>query len=115
MIDFKELSQYKIVTLCGSTKFKKEFEYANSNLTFNNIIVLQPGCFAHYDNIEISSDQKIKLDILHKEKILMSNCILVINVNNYIGDSTRSEIEYAKSINKPIFYLYKHILHPLSV
>jgi hypothetical protein len=81
----------------------------------NNIIVLQPGCFAHYDNVEISSDQKIKLDILHKEKILMSDCVLIINVNDYIGDSTKSEIEYAQSLNKPIFYLYKHILHPLSV
>lgn len=106
MINFQELSKYKIITLCGSTKFKKDFDYANLQLTLNNMIVLQPGCYAHHDNIEISNVQKNKLDVLHKEKILMSDCVLVINVNKYIGDSTKSEIEYAQSIHKPIFYLY---------
>ena len=107
MINFQELSKYKIITLCGSTKFskRKDFDYANLQLTLNNMIVLQSGCYAHHDNIEISNVQKHKLDIRHKEKILMSDCVLIINVNDYIGDSTKSEIEYAQSINKPIFYL----------
>ncbi len=44
------------------------------------------------------------LDKMHKERIKLSDAILVVNVNNYIGDSTKSEIEYAKSLNKEIIY-----------
>ena len=101
------MDNYKIITLCGSTKFKSQFENLNLNLTLQGKIILQPGCFVHSDNIYITDEQKIKLDILHKEKILMSDCILVINENNYIGSSTKSEIEFAESNNIPIFYLYE--------
>lgn len=96
----------KIVTLCGSTKFKSSFEKTNLYLTLANKIVLQPGCFAHADNIEITDDQKIALDKLHFSKIDLSDCIMVINENNYIGSSTKNEIDYAKKTNKPIYYLF---------
>jgi len=95
----------KIITLCGSTKFKEEFNKANLDFTLQGKIILQPGCFAHYDNISITDEQKENLDLLHKEKILMSDCIFVINKNNYIGTSTKSEIDFAKENNKPVFYL----------
>ena len=101
------MENYKIITLCGSTKFKPVFEKVNLELTLQNKIILQPGCFAHHDNINITEEQKIKLDNLHKEKILMSDCIYIINENNYIGPSTKSEIEYAIENNKPIFYYYE--------
>ena len=52
-----------------------------------------------------TEEQKIKLDQLHKEKIKMSDFIYVVNKNGYIGSSTKSEIEFAKSLEKPIFYL----------
>ena len=98
------MENYKIITLCGSTKFKSAFDEANLNLTLAGKIILQPGCFMHHDKINISDEQKEKLDFLHKEKILMSDCIYVLNVNKYIGQSTKSEIEYAKEQNIPIFY-----------
>jgi hypothetical protein len=101
-----EMSNHKIVTLCGSTKFKSSFEQANLLLTFANKIVLQPGCFAHADNITITYEQKIALDKLHFEKIDLSDCILVINENQYIGSSTRNEINYAVKTNKPIYYMF---------
>ncbi len=41
---------------------------------------------------------------MHKEKIKLSDAILVVNVNDYIGESTKREIEYAKSLNKEILY-----------
>lgn len=41
------------------------------------------------------------------KKILMSDCILVINENNYIGSSTRSEIDFAINHNIPVFYLHE--------
>lgn len=98
-------SNIKIITLCGSTKFKNTFLTVNQYLTFQNKIVLMPGVYGHSDNIEISEDEKENLDKLHKEKILMSNAILVINNNNYIGESTKSEIEFAKNHGKIIIYL----------
>lgn len=43
---------------------------------------------------------KIMLDDMHKRKIDMADEIYVINVGGYIGESTNSEIEYAKQNNK---------------
>ena len=97
---------YKIITLCGSTKFKYSFEKLNCILTLNNKIIIQPGCFMHHDKINITNEQKINLDVLHKEKIKMSDCIFVVNYNNYIGDSTKSEIEYTNELNKPVYYMF---------
>lgn len=94
----------KIITLCGSTKFKDTFMHVNEQLTLYNKIVLMPGVYCHSDNIHITTTQKQNLDILHKEKIDLSDAILVINQNNYIGESTKSEIEYAKYKNKEIYY-----------
>jgi hypothetical protein len=98
--------KHKIITLCGSTKFKKTFEKVNFLATLDNRIILQPGCYAHFDNIHITEEEKIRLDILHKEKILISDCIIVINDNDYIGSSTKSEINYALIKNIPIYYYF---------
>jgi hypothetical protein len=48
---------------------------------------------------------KEMLDDMHKRKIDMADSIFVINVGGYIGDSTRSEIEYAKAHGKKVEYL----------
>jgi hypothetical protein len=45
------------------------------------------------------------LDDMHKRKIDMADEIFVINVHGYIGESTRSEIEYAKRTGKTVRYL----------
>ena len=84
----------------------KSFLYIPVGFSFCSYgkIILQPGCFAHFDKIVITDKQKKALDELHKEKILMSDCIYVINENNYIGDSTKTEIEFAMNNNIPIFY-----------
>lgn len=99
----------KIITLCGSTKFKKEFEEWNERLTLEGNIVITLGLFGHADNKFkniITPDVKKMLDKIHLRKIDLSDEIFVINVNGYIGESTRSEIEYAKVNNKSIKYLY---------
>lgn len=96
----------KIVTLCGSTRFKEEFELVNREMTLQGIIVLAPGVFAHADpNFTIDEKQKTQLDELHKRKIDISDAIYVINKGQYIGASTRSEIEYAVAHNKRIYYM----------
>lgn len=107
------IGNYKIVTLCGSTKFKKEFLEIQKKLTLLGYIVISVGLFGHsgdsevWENLEEGTLTKTKsmLDDMHKRKIDLSDMIYVINVGGYIGESTRSEIEYAKSTGKEVHYL----------
>ena len=96
--------KYKIITLCGSTRFKEDFERINRELTLAGNIVISVGCFGHAGDV-FTEEQKAMLDDIHKRKIDMADSIHVINVGGYIGDSTRSEIEYAKKMGKKITYL----------
>ncbi len=95
----------KIVCLCGSTRFKKEFEQATLDESLAGNIVLSVACFTHHDNIELPTDAKLELDILHFYKIDLADEVLIVNPNGYIGDSTRNEIEYAVENKKQIRYL----------
>lgn len=109
------VGNYPVVTLCGSTRFKDEFMEAQKRLTLEGNIVISVGLFGHsgdrevWENMDEGTLTKTKkmLDDMHKHKIDMSDSIFVINVGGYIGDSTRSEIEYAKAHGKIIEYLEK--------
>src|SRR5579859_4503232 len=101
-----EIMKPKIVCLCGSTKFKEAFFLANFNETMAGKIVLSVGFFMHNEQYPVSGKQKEDLDELHKRKIDLADEILVINLGNYIGLSTASEIEYAKKLNKSIRYMF---------
>jgi len=107
-----------IITLCGSTRFKKDFNDMNFKLTLDNWIVLSVGSFLHSDNDpEIKNyilEHKEQLDILHKQKITMSDCILIVG-DGYIGDSTKSEITFAKEIRKPIYWQVDYTFLNLAV
>lgn len=101
------VGKYKVITLCGSTKFKDEFIKAQKELTLQGNIVISVGMLGHSGNNEVwSDDTKEMLDDMHKRKIDMADEIFVINVGGYIGTSTKSEIEYAKVKEKNINYLY---------
>lgn len=98
--------EYKVITLCGSTRFKKEFLEAQKRLTLEGNIVISVGLFGHSGDTEaLSEETKAMLDDMHKRKIDMSDEIFVINVGGYIGSSTRSEIEYAQKTGKKVKYL----------
>ena len=107
------VGNYKVITLCGSTRFKDEFMKAQRDLTLKGNIVISVGLFGHAGDAEVweSMDEgtytktKLMLDDMHKRKIDMADEIFVINVGGYIGESTKSEIEYAKDLNKSINYL----------
>jgi hypothetical protein len=100
------VGKYKVITLCGSTKFKDEFMEAQKRLSLEGNIVISVGLFGHSGDDEVWTDGiKEMLDDMHKRKIDMADGIYVINVGGYIGNSTRSEIEYAKSHGKTIEYL----------
>lgn len=94
-----------IITLCGSTKFKKEYEDIAKDLALQGHTVLSVNMFGHADDIELTTEQKIILDNEHKQKINISDAIFVINKDNYIGESTFSEIDWAQRLGKQIYYL----------
>ena len=99
------IHEYKIITLCGSIKFKDEFMKVQEKLTLEGNIVLTPNFFHNIKKENIDEKTKEMLDEMHKQKIDISDEIYVINVSGYIGESTKSEIEYAKSKGKKISYL----------
>jgi hypothetical protein len=100
------IGKYPIVTLCGSTRFKEQFLEAQKRLTLEGNIVITVGLFGHSGDQEVWTEgTKEMLDDMHKRKIDMADSIYVINVGGYIGESTRSEIEYAKQNGKGIQYL----------
>ncbi|MDO4940874.1 MAG: hypothetical protein Q4E33_04190 [Erysipelotrichaceae bacterium] len=100
---------YKVITLCGSTRFKDEFYEVQKRLTLEGNIVISVGLFGHSGDDEVwTAGTKEMLDDMHKAKIDMADEIFVINVDDYIGTSTKSEIEYAKTHNKKINYLVEH-------
>ena len=100
------VGKYKVITLCGSTRFKDAFIDAQKRLTLAGNIVISVGLFGHSGDDEVWTEgTKEMLDDMHKRKIDMADEIFVINVGGYIGSSTRSEIEYAKATGKPVHYL----------
>ena len=102
----KKQNNYKVITLCGSTRFKDAFMEAQKRLTLEGNIVISVGLFGHSGDDEVWTEgTKEMLDDMHKRKIDMADEIFVINVGGYIGSSTRSEIEYAKATGKPVKYL----------
>jgi hypothetical protein len=100
------IGKYKIVTLCGSTKFRDEFIAVQKRLTLEGNIVISVGLFGHSGDDEVwSVSTKKMLDDMHKRKIDLADEIFVINPGGYIGTSTLSEIEYAKLTGKAVKYL----------
>ncbi len=94
----------KIITICGSLKFKNKMMEMAIKLELEGNIVLTPIYPITDDNV-YNKKEIIMLEKMHKEKINLSDAIFVVNVDGYIGESTKSEIEYAKEHNKEIIYL----------
>jgi hypothetical protein len=100
------VGKFKIITLCGSTKFKDEFIAEQKRLTLEGNIVISVGLFGHSGDDEVWPERtKEMLDDMHRCKIDLADEIFIINVGGYIGSSTISEIEYAMKTNKPVKYL----------
>jgi hypothetical protein len=99
-----------IVCLCGSTRFMEAWQKANLEETLAGRIVLSIGCNTKSDADlqrmgELSAEKKIELDELHKRKIDLADEVLILNVDGYIGASTRSELEYAREHFKTVRFL----------
>ena len=107
------MRKYRIITLCGSTRFKQEFEKAQKELTLKGYIVISVGLFGHSGDDEVwegmsedtLTETKQMLDDMHKRKIDLAEAIFVVNPGGYIGNSTWSEICYAWMTEKEIMSL----------
>lgn len=95
----------KVITLCGSLKFKEEMMITAEKLTLEGNCILTP-IYPVKETFKTDT-QLEKLKQAHFKRIEISDAIYVINKNNYIGDSTKIEIEYAKKLKKEIMYLEK--------
>lgn len=92
----------KIITICGSLKYQKEIMDVAEKLALKGNCVLTP--VYPVSNNERTENQLMLLKEEHFKKIELSDEIMVVNVNNYIGDSTKLEIDYANKLNKKIIY-----------
>lgn len=90
----------KIVCLCGSTRFKDQFKEAYLNESLKGHIVLTVSCFR--DEYELSQEEKERVDGLHLDRIRLSDDVLFINVDGYIGESSKKELAFAKELGKVI-------------
>lgn len=98
-----------IVVICGSTRFMQQMVDADCELTFAGYIVVKPGCDMKTEHPlwadpEVAEEGKVLLDDLHRAKIRLADRVLVIG--DYIGDSTRAEIAYARSLGRPVEFTH---------
>lgn len=97
------------VVICGSTRFMTEMNEADLRETRAGRIVVKPGWDMKSPH-ELWSDPveaealKARLDDLYRAKIRLADEVLV--AGDYIGDSTRAEIAYARSLGKPVRFTH---------
>lgn len=94
----------KVITVCGSLRFMKEIMEITEKMDLQGNCMLSIVYPTKPDKDDYTEEEIAVLSKMHKERIKMSDAILVVNVDNYIGSSTKSEIEFAKSLNKEIIY-----------
>ncbi|MEI5995083.1 hypothetical protein [Candidatus Enterococcus mansonii] len=104
----------KVITVCGSLTFKEEIIHVASQMELRGNVLLIPIFPVNNDKVVFTEEELIMLGKMHKEKIKLSDAILVVNVNSYIGNSTKDEIEFAKSLNKEIIY-YTDLIETSSI
>lgn len=92
----------KVITIYGSLKFYKEMMQVAEKMELEGNCVLVPIVSSKKESF--SKEEILMLGKMHKEKIKISDAILVVNVDDYIGKSTKSEIEFAQSLGKEIMY-----------
>jgi len=94
----------KIITVCGSLKFQKEMMEITEKLGKLGNCMLAPVYPTNNDKTNYTEEEIKIVGQMHFERIKLADAILVVNVNNYIGESTKKEIEFAKSLDKEIIY-----------
>lgn len=104
----------KVMTVCGSLKFKDEMMKIGMQLELAGNAVLLPIFPANEETATFTEEELAILGRMHIEKIKLSDAIVGINVNNYIGTSTKYEIEFARSMKKEVLY-YTDLVKDFSI
>ncbi|TMW71063.1 hypothetical protein [Alteribacter natronophilus] len=94
----------KVITLCGSTKFKDAFREMEKKLTLQGHAAISLGFFEQSEGVAITPEQEAMFEKIHLRKIDLADEIFVIDVDGYVGKSTANEIHYAKSRGKAVNY-----------
>lgn len=94
----------KIITVCGSFKYSDIMNEITEKMELAGNCMLTPIKLTRPNKESYTPEEGKVIEQMHKEKIRISDAILVVNVDNYIGTSTKEEIEFAKSLNKEIIY-----------
>jgi hypothetical protein len=101
-----EHEEFAVITLCGSMRFRDEFERLDAELTLAGHVVLSPTALA--SSVELNAEERARLGRIHLQKVAMADEVLVVNVGDYVGESTRREIEHARSRGVAVRYLEPH-------
>ena len=103
------LGIHDVVVLCGSMRNADLMAEVAIEQSVIGALVLKPDCNMKIehplwaDPVEAEA-LKVRLDDQHKQKIRLADRVIV--VGNYVGDSTRSEIAYARQLGKPIAFTH---------
>lgn len=94
---------HTVITLCGSMRFREELERLEAELTLAGHVVLTPAAPA--PSTELDVEERARLGRLHLQKVGMADEVLVVNVGDYVGGSTRREIEHARACGVAVSFL----------
>ncbi len=98
--------RYLTITLCGSSSFIETINEVNEKLSLSGHVVLS---LAPVQKRLITDEQQSLLMAVHFKKIMMSDCVIVIDQHNdepkYIGEMVSREIEWAELNNIPVHYI----------
>lgn len=95
--------EIKVVTICGSMKFADDMQKIATDLeTKYGWCVIQ--CVYGIDQNTLTQQEMENVVNAHWKKIDISDAIYVVNIDGYIGNATKNEIEYAKQHGKEIIY-----------
>ncbi len=95
--------EIKVITICGSMRYSKEMMKISEELELKKgYAVIQ--CVYNVDGLKYEGLDASILDKIHRKKIDISDAIYVVNIDGYIGDSTKKEIEYALNSGKEVIY-----------
>lgn len=104
----------EVICLCGSTRFTEQMLVKQWELTKAGCVVLSwcalpSWYFTDSDTTHIGDKEGVRdiVDEVHRRKIDLADTVLIMNIDGYIGESTRSEINYARACGKPIEYVSK--------
>jgi hypothetical protein len=101
-----EPDEFTVITLCGSMRFREEFERLDAELSLAGHVVLTPTALA--PSKELNADERARLGRIHLQKVAMADEVLIVNVGDYVGESTRREIDHARSCGVAVSYLEPH-------